>query len=93
MFDIFPRRLWLRAIPVILTTKNIFKTKSTLLFNLSIYYALIKPIGIKRNQFFGPTELRKHKNFVGVRKDVKTTPITPFGCTGPQEIYPKNTFF
>ena len=58
-------------------TKKIFKTKSTSLFNPSIiYYALIKPIGIKRNQFFGPTELGKHKNFVGVRKDVKATPIS-----------------
>jgi len=91
MFHIFTRRLWLRAIPVLLSEK-FFKTKSVSIFTLTLYFAIIKPIGIKRNQFFGPTELGKNKNFVGIREDVKATPITTFGCVGPHEIYPKNTY-
>ena len=91
MFHIFARRLWLRAGAVYLF-ERIFKTKSVSVMTLLVYYLFIEPVGIKRNQFFGPTELGKNKNFVGIREDVKATPITTFGCTGPQEIYPKNTF-
>ena len=90
MFHIFARRLWLRAGAVYLF-ERIFKTKSVSVMTLLVYYLFIEPVGIKRNQFFGPTELGKNKNFVGIREDVKATPITTFGCTGPQEIYPKNT--
>ena len=82
MFHIFTRRIWLRALPVLLSEK-IFKVKSVSVATLVIYYAFIKPLGIKRNQFFGPTELGIHKHFVGVRDDVKATPITNFACTGP----------
>merc|ERR1711865_114613 len=90
MFHIFTRRVWFRALLGRLSEK-IFKVKSVSVDTLIVYYGMIKPLGIKRNQFFGPTELGKNKHFVGVREDVKATPITTFGCVGPQEIYPKNT--
>ena len=90
MFHIFTRRVWFRALLGRLSEK-IFKVKSVSIYTLILYYTMIKPLGIKRNQFFGPTELGKNKHFVGVREDVKATPITTFGCVGPQEIYPNST--
>ena len=91
MFHIFTRRILFRALLGLLSEK-IFKVKSVSIYTLILYYTMIKPLGIKRNQFFGPTELGKNKHFVGVREDVKATPITTFGVTGPQEIYPNSTF-
>ncbi|OEU14099.1 hypothetical protein FRACYDRAFT_242451 [Fragilariopsis cylindrus CCMP1102] len=91
LFDLMSRRLALRVIPVFLAMK-ILKTKPKSVYNIAVYYTFIKPIGIKRNQFFGPTELSENKDFVGVREDVKATPIITFGYVGPKEIFPLNLF-
>lgn len=91
LFDLMSRRLALRVIPVILAMK-ILKTKPKSVYNICVYYTFIKPIGIKRNKFFGPTELGENKDFVGVREDVKATPIITFGYVGPKEILPLDLY-
>ena len=91
LFDLMSRRLALRVIPVVLAMK-ILKTKPKSIYNICVYYTFIRPIGIKRNQFFGPTELSENKDFVGVREDVKATPIITFSYVGPKEIFPLNLY-
>lgn len=84
IFYYLTKSVSLKMLPIYLGESSLLRNSQSV-WPLVMWWAILKPFGIKRNKFFGPKSHKSKKNTVVPRDEVKSTPLIVFQISGYAE--------